>query len=107
VVSWRGTGGEIVPVATNVLRGLGLTVSGLLARARANGRRVRAFGEMVALLWEQGHHSATVRLEPQWGSFCRRETFPLFCACLMKRIRFSFGSLIAFVTIEVSWPLPV
>ena len=52
----------------------------LLARARRNGRRVRAFGEMVALLWAQGHGGATVRLEHLWDEFCKRESLPLFCA---------------------------
>ena len=38
-------------------------VTQLLSRAGAEGRRVRAFGEMVAVLWQQQHHGATVRLE--------------------------------------------
>lgn len=52
----------------------------LLARARRNGKRVRAFGEMVALLWAKGLNGATVRLEHLWSQFCHRETFALFCA---------------------------
>src|SRR6266850_444438 len=52
----------------------------LLARARGSGRRVRAFGEMVALLWAHGHNGATVRLESLWHSICQREAFSLFCA---------------------------
>ena len=55
-------------------------VTGLLTRARRNGRRVRAFGEMVALLWGQGHNGATVRLEHLWHRLCQREGFSLFCA---------------------------
>src|ERR1043166_3914127 len=38
-------------------------VSDLLARARGSERQVRAFGEMVAVLWAQGATGATVRLE--------------------------------------------
>jgi hypothetical protein len=56
------------------------TVSGLLSRAGAQGRRVRAFGEMVALLWAQGHCGATVRLEYLWNRFCEQEGFSLLCA---------------------------
>lgn len=52
----------------------------VLARARRNGRNVRAFGEMVALLWAAGNASATVRLEQLWDAFCKRESLPLFCA---------------------------
>ena len=44
------------------------------------GRRVRAFGEMVALLWERGDHGATVRLEHLWDQFCHANALALFCA---------------------------
>ena len=43
-------------------------------------RNVRAYGEMVAILWEQGHAGATVRLEHLWNKFCEQEDFCLFCA---------------------------
>jgi hypothetical protein len=55
-------------------------VTGLIARAGRGGRRVRAFGEMVAILWAQGHAGATVRLEFLWHALCRREAFSLLCA---------------------------
>jgi len=55
-------------------------ITGLIARAGRDGRRVRAFGEMVALLWAQGHAGATVRLEYLWHVICRREAFSLLCA---------------------------
>jgi hypothetical protein len=41
---------------------------------------VRAFGEMVALLWAQGHCGATVRLEYLWSRFCDQQGFSLLCA---------------------------
>lgn len=55
-------------------------VTQLLGRARKNGRRTRAFGEMVALLWAQGHNGATVRLEYLWQELCKKENFSLLCA---------------------------
>jgi hypothetical protein len=55
-------------------------VSELLQRAGKDGRRVRAFGEMVALLWADGHNGATVRLEHLWHEMCAMEKFSLFCA---------------------------
>lgn len=55
-------------------------VDDLLRRARGDGRRVRAFGEMVALLWAEGHHGATMRLEQIWTELCKVEGFSLFCA---------------------------
>ena len=55
-------------------------VTGILQRASAGGRRVRAFGEMVALLWAQGNCGATVRLEHLWHELCEEQEFMLFCA---------------------------
>jgi hypothetical protein len=55
-------------------------VTDLITQARANGRGVRAFGEMVALLWARGDVAATVRLEYLWQQLCRTEKFSLFCA---------------------------
>jgi hypothetical protein len=56
------------------------TVSRIIKHARGNSRRVRAFGEMVALLWAQGHNGATVHLEHLWNKFCQKEELCLFCA---------------------------
>jgi len=55
-------------------------VSDILARASVGGRRVRAFGEMVAILWAQGNSSATVRLESLWQNLCEQHQFRLLCA---------------------------
>jgi hypothetical protein len=52
----------------------------LLGRATANGRTARAFGEMVALLWERQQYEATVRLEYLWDDFCARVSLQLLCA---------------------------
>jgi hypothetical protein len=56
------------------------TVSEIIGKARESKRRIRAFGEMVAILWAQGHSGATVHLEHLWNKFCAKETFCLFCA---------------------------
>lgn len=56
------------------------TIGGLLGPTRAGGRRVRAFGEMVAVLWAEDKHAATVRLEHLWHQLCEEEKFSLFCA---------------------------
>lgn len=56
------------------------TVGPIMKRANKNGRQVRAFGEMVALLWEHGNSSATLQLEHLWNKFCETESFCLFCA---------------------------
>lgn len=55
-------------------------VTEILTRAGGQGRRVRAFGEMVAILWAKGQVAATVRLENLWNKLCHAEGFSLFCA---------------------------
>ncbi|HSJ96142.1 MAG TPA: MEDS domain-containing protein [Myxococcota bacterium] len=52
----------------------------LIERARAGGRRVRAIGELVALLWARGNQSAAVHLEYLWNRMLKARRFPLFCA---------------------------
>jgi MEDS: MEthanogen/methylotroph, DcmR Sensory domain len=57
------------------------TVSWVLRKARGRtNRKVRAFGEMVAILWARGNYAATVHLEHLWNKFCAKEAFCLFCA---------------------------
>jgi hypothetical protein len=58
----------------------GQMVAELVGRAGHGGRRVRAFGEMVSLLWARGDCGATVRLEYLWNNLCRQGAFSLFCA---------------------------
>lgn len=41
---------------------------------------VRAFGEMVALLWAQGNHTGAIRLEELWNDLQKAHSFSLFCA---------------------------
>jgi hypothetical protein len=56
------------------------TVNDIITRARGNDRKVRVFGEMVAVLWAEGNAGATVRLEHLWNKLQADEHFPLFCA---------------------------
>ena len=59
-------------------------VGGLIASV-SNGRpRVRAFGEMVALLWAEGNHNAAIQLEEMWNELQKAHTFSLFCAYPMN-----------------------
>ncbi len=56
-------------------------VIGQLIKTAARGpRRVRVFGEMVALLWAGGKHSAALRLEDLWNELSETHSFHLFCA---------------------------
>jgi excisionase family DNA binding protein len=55
-------------------------VGGAIDRAGQGGRRVRAFGEMVAILASEGKYSAAVQLEGLWNELGRDRAFSLFCA---------------------------
>jgi MEDS: MEthanogen/methylotroph, DcmR Sensory domain len=52
----------------------------LITRSGAGGRPVRAYGEMVALLWDDGLVNDAVQLERMWEELGNRQQFSLFCA---------------------------
>jgi len=56
------------------------SVGGVIAQMANNWPRVRAFGEMVALLWADGKREAACRLESLWNDLATRLKFTLFCA---------------------------
>ena len=43
-------------------------------------KKIRAFGEMVAILWMQGNKEAAVELENLWNKVCGNYHLSLFCA---------------------------
>jgi hypothetical protein len=49
-------------------------------RARAVHTGVRAYGEMVGLLWKAGAYAAAVRVEELWNDLLRSSEVSLFCA---------------------------
>ena len=49
-------------------------------RAQAATGSVRAFGEMVSLLWDAGRHQAAARLEELWNDTLAESCCSLFCA---------------------------
>jgi anti-sigma regulatory factor (Ser/Thr protein kinase) len=52
----------------------------LVRRATESGRRVRLFGEMVALLWDSGRVAEAIELEDLWGEIGRELPLFLYCA---------------------------
>jgi hypothetical protein len=55
-------------------------IGGLVDQAAASGRKVRVFGEMVAVLWDEGNVPAAIELEEQWNGLAESRSFDLFCA---------------------------
>ncbi len=58
------------------------TVGGVIAAAsrNSNATRVRAYGEMVHLLWLDGNPEGAIRLEELWNDLAGVHTFALLCA---------------------------
>jgi anti-sigma regulatory factor (Ser/Thr protein kinase) len=54
-------------------------VGSVVRRATDTGRPVRAFGEMVGLLWEAGQVLAALELEELWNDLGRELPFSLLC----------------------------
>jgi signal transduction histidine kinase len=56
-------------------------VGGVIAQAEQGGRHVRAFGEMVALLWAEGNAAAAIRLEELWNDLRDATATPFSLCC--------------------------
>jgi len=54
-------------------------IGGLIRQAGTGGRPVRAYGEMVALLWDDGLVNAAIQLETMWNELGRAHSFSLLC----------------------------
>jgi excisionase family DNA binding protein len=60
-------------------------IGGVLQRAGVGRRRLHVFGELVALLVDEGNAAAAVRLEEMWNELQQTEEFSLFCAYPLKQ----------------------
>lgn len=59
---------------------VGSVISRAAALAAGESRRIAAYGEMVALLWEEGKLEAAIKLEELWNNLAQTESFNLLCA---------------------------
>jgi signal transduction histidine kinase len=62
------------------------TIGGVMNRLKGDGEtpaRIRAFGEMVDLLWRGGNSRAAIRLEELWNEAGTEHAFSLLCAYVM------------------------
>jgi hypothetical protein len=60
-------------------------LSRVMTQLRETGEgRVRAYGEMVDLLWRDGNSRAAIRLEELWNDAGKEQTFSLLCAYVMN-----------------------
>lgn len=56
------------------------TIGGAIDAAGRDGSAVRAFGEMVAVLWEQGNVTGAIAVESLWNDLALSRRFSLLCA---------------------------
>ncbi len=56
------------------------TATAALRGVRDGDRAIRAYGEMVGILWQAGRRNAAIELEMLWNELRDEERFQLFCA---------------------------
>jgi len=61
---------------------VGKLIEGVLD-GRQDGILIRAYGEMVDVLWKQGQSDAAIRLEMLWNKLAQRYGFALLCGYSM------------------------
>lgn len=55
-------------------------VEGIVVSTGRSNPRLRIYGEMVALLWDEGNRNAALVLENLWNDLSERRQFTLLCA---------------------------
>lgn len=75
---------EGYPNAAHFAELMGACVRQATQSARSENSAVTAFGEMVALLWNEGKADAAIRLEQLWNELAKTHAFSLRCAYSMK-----------------------
>lgn len=60
--------------------GIGVVLTQARANAKSKNQGLTVFGEMVAVLWAEGRHSAALALEEIWNNALADNTFHLHCA---------------------------
>ncbi len=70
---------ELMPAGRLDIAAFDRVIGSLIRQAGTGGRPVRAYGEMVALLWDDGLVNAAIQLEEMWGELGRTHSFSLFC----------------------------
>lgn len=55
-------------------------IGGIVEKARQKGAPIRAYGEMVALLWKDGNKEGVIEVERLWNELVANYSFSLYCA---------------------------
>lgn len=55
-------------------------VGELVSKIFTKGNRLRAYGEMVAILWKSGNGAGVLKLEELWNKLIKDQDISLYCA---------------------------
>lgn len=66
--------------------GFDAAVEPVVSRLKQDFRAVRAYGEMVDLLWQAGNRDASQRLEEFWNTLIERTSISLLCAYFIDHL---------------------
>jgi hypothetical protein len=69
-----------MPSRERFLNSVGDLIASAKQAARNSTRGLTVFGEMVAVLWEQGNKTAALQLEALWNDLLNDRAFHLHCA---------------------------
>lgn len=61
-------------------------VAGPVLATQAKFGKVRAFGEMVDVLWKNAQHDLAIELEGWWGELCNKHDLMLLCTYLLDSL---------------------
>jgi hypothetical protein len=64
-------------------------VGGLVQSTGRGNRKLRIYGEMVALMWDEGNQAAALRLESLWNDLSDTHPFTLLCAYPLSSIEWA------------------
>lgn len=67
-------------------------VGGLVSSTGRQSRKLRIYGEMVALLWDEGNEAAALHLENLWNHLSDVHAFTLLCAYPLSCLDWGPGS---------------
>jgi MEDS: MEthanogen/methylotroph, DcmR Sensory domain len=69
-----------LPDRQRFLDSVGAVIQAAKQAARSTGNGLTVFGEMVAVLWEQGNKAGALQLEALWNDLLNDRSFHLHCA---------------------------
>jgi hypothetical protein len=77
---------KVIPRGTPDWQTFHALIGSVIAKLRREHPHVRAYGEIVDVLWRRGERDAAIRLEKFWNDLARLQSFSLLCAYYMDNL---------------------